>query len=943
VQATALDGEGALWLGTTEGISRVVSGGAKEAGTLFSYAAIQDYRGVLANHGTLILSRPAGLSYLKHPEPPIALPNVPAGAEAKLLALGQDGAVWVGTDLGGLLLRKPGQDLHLIKEAGLPSMTVTALAAVPPNNAHAWVGTTAGAVLVGMSGQSLRVERTITWEGMPTGPVDALVPAGDGGVFIAYNAIPAKRFVDPDLAARRARTRVWYVAPDGKEKEIPATDAFAQSNVRALSFSEKHGLWAGTSAGLFVSATRDAGFQPAGQGRLTATPIRHLGIANDKAHTLWMSTDKQGDAPPSVVGFRPTTNEVYNLTQEHGIPKGDVIDDLTFTDEGELVVLVGSHLAKGRVFVPITPPAKTPLGTLVALVLAAALAGVVTTTLIIRRTSSLPARIRRRPRTLIELPLAAVPAAVEALHRARTLDEIWTQLALPARSRLLAVPLASTATPGAAQLRALAELLGMEAGTTALITEHPHGLTMLAARLPSPQPLRDHPIALIALDLAEARQADPARVREALESALKQAGHRFELPFLLLAAGDPPRDIIPADYAYLHLGERELKSLLFARSPEQTFAGLLHTRGLIALSPYDTSGAVKEEPMFFGRIALLRELLLATSVQQIIVGPRRVGKTSLLKNLQRELPARRADTEVVFLDLLGIKDLHKAARNLARLLDTPLPADADPDTALADLLRARFQRAANKAVILIDEADGIAETDARKGFPLFSAMRTLQAEGVCSFVLAGYLFLYREALNQRSPLYNFANLRLLGPLEPEAARDLALVPMQRLGVAYADPELPARIAERTGGYPSFVQLLCDALLKELKGGDLTLTAAHLERAEKSPRVRGELDDMFRLNAAETTQIAVYGLLDRDSFTRADAEGSLARALGKTAPVAVVEQALLELRVFGFAVEHDGRLSWAIPLLRETLRRADPELASKRLVEELAAAKTDAAG
>jgi hypothetical protein len=49
---------------------------------------------------------------------------------------------------------------------------------------------------------------------------------------------------------------------------------------------------------------------------------------------------------------------------------------------------------------------------------------------------------------------------------------------------------------------------------------------------------------------------------------------------------------------------------------------------------------------------------------------------------------------------------------------------------------------------------------------------------------------------------------------------------------------------------------------------------------------------------------------------------------------MVEQALLELRVFGFAVEREGRFVWAIPLLRETLLAAEPELAAWWLVEEL---------
>src|SRR5262249_44129542 len=104
----------------------------------------------------------------------------------------------------------------------------------------------------------------------------------------------------------------------------------------------------------------------------------------------------------------------------------------------------------------------------------------------------------------------------------------------------------------------------------------------------------------------------------------------------------------------------------------------------------------------------------------------------------------------------------------------------------------------------------------------------------------------------------------------------------------------------------------------------------------------ELGDMFRLNAGKTTQIAVYGLLDRDAFTRADAEQALARALGKS-PLAVVEQALLELRVFGFAVEQDGRFTWTIPLLRETLLASEPELSAKRLAEEIQGSDGDERG
>jgi hypothetical protein len=950
VHAIAVDGGGALWLATKGDVTRMDLSSPTEAGALSTVTTLPARARFVMDHGKIVLTRPAGLSYGEVSgggTGPVALPSHPAGAPAEILVPGPEGSVWVGTTLGGLVLRKPGQDLQLTRE--LPSMTVTALArkvgkegkSSLKDPASVWVGTTAGTALVVVDEKGLRVDHTLRWEGMPTGPVDALIAAGDGSVFIAYNHLPRSRFVDPELAARRARTRVFRVSKEGTAGEIPATDKFAKSDIRELTYSEKHGLWAATSAGLFGVARKGGaasldplGFHSeAGNGRLTPAPLGNVTIAPDSSHTLWMWTDKQGGTPPFIIGYRPGTDWVYNITQDLGVPEGDAIDDFAFSDDGDLVVLAGSRLVKGRVFVPATPTALSPWNVAVITLLGLFGLGVGVTTV---RWTSLAGRVRRRPALLREIPLASVSQAIEALRRAGTLDEVWGQLDLPPRTRHLVGPLASFKVPGALELRALAELLGMAATSSAEVTPHPHGLNLLAAHLAYPAPLRNRTLALVALDPAPARLAGSVAVRTALEAALRAAGHRFDLPFVLLGAGDLGREVIPPDFIALLLETPELYTLLFARNPEQTFAGLLHTRGLLVSSPYDTAGAVKEAPMFFGRFGLLREILVASSLQQILVGPRRVGKTSLLRTLQRELPTERTDVEVFFLDLLGIKDSSRAARSFANQIGATLPAGADPDTALTDLLETRYRGSGKKGILLIDEADGLISTDSAKGFPLFNAMRSLQAEGTCSFVLAGYLYLYREALDQGSPLYNFANLRLLGPLEPEAARDLALVPMKRLGVTYADPALPARIAERTGGYPSFVQLLCDAILRELSGGDLTITLAHVVEAEKSPRVRGELGDMFRMNAGRTTQIAVYGLLHCADFTRADAEQSLSRALGR-APLAMVEQALLELRIFGFAVEKDGRFAWAIPLLRDTLLASEPELSQKRLVEDLAEA------
>ncbi|WP_437610747.1 two-component regulator propeller domain-containing protein [Sorangium sp. So ce834] len=944
VLSIAQDASGAVWVATTTGTSRLVLGRTKEVGTAHTISAART--SLAADGDSIAISQFGRLStiQLRGSEDPkwSSLPPLARGTGITTLVTGPSGITWVGTDLSGLILSyEEGDSFHLTGDGSLPSNTVTALAAVPgTGSSRVWVGTTAGLAVVALRNRSPHVERVdFTGDQVPIGPVDALAAADDGSVFVAYNAIPEQRYLVPALAQHRSKTRIFRVSAQGAVLEIETNNVLAGSEVRALAFSAKDGLWAGTSVGLFLARDQAAfsvgerhdGFRHATADMAVGRrSIRRLAIAPDEPHTVWMGVDRQGNMPALVIGYRPETHEAYMLKPEDGVPQGDTIDNLALTASGELIVQVASMVARGPVFVRVDSNEA-----LIARVLWIALT---TAGLMLAFAALAIAIVNRRNlhlhTSLAALSLSSLPSALTSMRRFRVLDECWSHLGLPRTRIPLIEALASPAPNAAKQLRALAELLGMEGAASAPVQACPHSLSVLAARLPYPAPVRGHTVALVSLDVAEAESAEPAHLRAAFEVALKEAGQRFELPFVLLARDDVERDLLPADLGSLRLGERELKSLLFARNPQHTFAGLLHARRLVALSPYATAGEVKDEQMFFGRVALLKELLLASSIQHIVIGPRRVGKTSLLKRLLRELPARRPDVDAVFVDLLGIADHGRAARMLARTLKTDVPRDHDPDTAFADLLRARFQDGGRKGVVLIDEADGLIQADAALGFPLLAAMRTLQAEEICSFVLAGYLFLYRESLNQRSPLYNFASVRMLGPLEPEAARDLALVPMQRLGVAYADPELPARIAERTGGYPSFVQVLCDAeldVLRDVGSGDLVLSAGHLAQAER--KVGISLRDIFRSNAGDEAQLLVYRLLDRDDFTAADAESALADALGRAVPAAAIDSALQELRLFGFLIEQDGIFSFAIPLLRDTLRTGDPA----RTAEQLAAA------
>jgi type II secretory pathway predicted ATPase ExeA len=549
---------------------------------------------------------------------------------------------------------------------------------------------------------------------------------------------------------------------------------------------------------------------------------------------------------------------------------------------------------------------------------------------------ALVSELRAQPARLRQMPLAQLAAALEQLQKAQALEEIRRRLGLSEKSLLLLLTLATDA-----MLQALARLLGMEQADDADVQQLRPGLWMLNAQLDYPEQLKNQIIPLFNVDPETITQEDTGRIRSIIQQQLEQAAHRIDLPFLLSCRDhDLGRRLIPDEYVALIIDEAILRDLLFAQNPQQTFAGLLLTRGLLALSPYRTEGEVKNPAMFYGRDRLLREVIQTALPQFLLVGPRRIGKTSLLRRLMEQLAKRRPELQLIHLDLLGITDVARVGRMLARRLQLPLAHDssdiAQNAIQLAELLYERFHQRERPGVILIDEADALIEADAAAGFPLLTELRNLQSEGICSFVLTGYWYLFRRTLDHTSPVYNFAVVKRLGPLEPEAARALASEPMLRLGLNYAGEELAERIVSRAGAYPTLIQLLCDQLIEQLKEEHaLILTEEHLRKAERSQRVRDYLASFFRFNTGPGAQLLIYRLLEQETFGLASAHVCLEQAAGRAEPLWTIERILLQLVLYGLVTETDDHYRWSIPLVRDTLLAGrDRAHRIDRLLQEL---------
>jgi hypothetical protein len=932
VNAIATGADGAVWFGSSSWslLGRPVSfyqPTSDDSGFFVSLSVDGTERKLVIGQNEVVLTRPTGLCFIAEkgkrlsPDPVRAYPP---GATASALASGPAGRVWVGTTIEGLVLQGPSGVAP--SQIMLSSPSVTGIAPVPgTDGATVWVGTLKGASRVHAASKpdgnyELQVERTVSEaDGLLPGRVDAAAVADDGDALLAFNAAP-------NLARARTETAIWRVPANPSEtverwRVVEVESEFRSATVKTMAWGKDHTLWIGTSAGLYRGQAGTISRETA-HGRLPPVSVSTLVVAPDDFGTVWMAVDVGEGRASSVLGYKPKTDEIYSYGERQGVPSSR-IDDLAFTSDGELVVLSGSILTRGVVFVPGSG------GLWPALLLVSAMALLVMGGLFVFGSYLHPLgrAVRTEPRRLRSLPLADGATALRRLRLIGERGEVWRRLELPAARLPLVGTLAGSRSSIAIKLQALARMLRAETGDAAC-AGIASGLWGLPIRLTSVVALKEQRILLLGLDLERARKLEVAELRTRMERALETAGQRNEDPYLLLCpSGAAPKDALPRSRQGLMIGQPELRQLLFSRDPSGTLAGYLLTRGLLrSLSPYATTGAVGDEAMFFGREQLVSGVLTAAVPKYLIVGPRRVGKTSLLLHLERKLRARHRDrADVVFLDLWGVRDEAQAAQRLRDKLNmTDVGAGPEAEEGRAsfvEILRRRRRAVPERDIfLLIDEFDLLAEADAKKGYPLLGAMRSLQAERGAAFVLAGFEFLFKESMDQRSPLFNFADVHELGPLTGDAARGLVVEPMARLGVDYESDHISTQIVIRTGGYPSVVQHLCAAILGQITGETLTITAAALEVAERSQNVTNYLRALFEGNTSAAGRLIATRMVARDSFKAADVRAALGDTpLSENA--AQVDTVLRQLRLSGFVAQDDsGTYRWAVPLLRDALRK-----------------------
>ncbi|MFO0575619.1 MAG: hypothetical protein U1A78_16610 [Polyangia bacterium] len=386
------------------------------------------------------------------------------------------------------------------------------------------------------------------------------------------------------------------------------------------------------------------------------------------------------------------------------------------------------------------------------------------------------------------------------------------------------------------------------------------------------------------------------------------------------------RDAHPGT-VFVVLQPAALKHILLARDARQAKealrAAIVDQCELRHIVPYRKGGneiRPEEECFFFGRQVELERMLNRHRSNFVLVGPRLMGKSSLLNALTRELARRYPRVRVLKHQLFD--DSLKSIQSV----DPSVRADS-PEA----LFESVMQRTTEHQIFLFDEADKFIEKENRTQHLFCSVMRALHGQGRASFILAGHQELHEATRAPDHPLRNFGEVIRLEPLDPDSAERMIIDPLTAVGLRFASESAVVDwLREQTGCRPHLLAQLCWALVSMRK--PLSPMAILLEEVQEEVRSLRNLRLAFdawengRVDPLDRALLRSALLLNRP-LLQAVCEFLKGRGIRPTD--AAIARSLSRLYAWHYLLipDHQGRLFCPVPLFQYWI--SDPGLRAPR--------------
>jgi hypothetical protein len=369
------------------------------------------------------------------------------------------------------------------------------------------------------------------------------------------------------------------------------------------------------------------------------------------------------------------------------------------------------------------------------------------------------------------------------------------------------------------------------------------------------------------------------------------------------------------------------------------------------LAPYETHKPVVGS-QFFGRQAEINKVLQHPRTSYLFIGIRRIGKTSLLKEIKRRMdrmdPPGKDQMRRLYVDCTVISSEEEFLRTLTLQLAPRelklLMGRAVQSKRYQSMMFDRFAALHGGPVtFLIDELDRLLAHVSDQQ-PLFDVLRAASNAGKARFIMAGFRQAMEASTNQLSPFFNLATPVRLGRLKRAVVKHMVLAPMERLRIEIQNKEgVVNRIHRETAGLPNYVQFYCQTLLEQLdEGRRNTITEDDLHSVYENREFQDFILDTFMSNTEALEQALVYALVAEDqgltgqSFSQRAMDCFLKKR-DLTLRYAELDRACRNLEVAGVFNQVGKNFEFAVPLLQRMLRQArDIDFLFEKAREEILA-------
>lgn len=275
-------------------------------------------------------------------------------------------------------------------------------------------------------------------------------------------------------------------------------------------------------------------------------------------------------------------------------------------------------------------------------------------------------------------------------------------------------------------------------------------------------------------------------------------------------------------------------------------------------NPYTPFGAGNVPPeMFKGRQDVIRKLMDPLE-GAIIYGGRQLGKSAILRAIERQFHNPDKRQYVFFDDIRSIgdpqgnqpiSDIWRHLRDWSarmRLIDHKV---LESPINVSNELQKAFERFPEmRVLVLFDEADNFMEADARREFEEVQRLKKLMDATNRRFkvIFSGLHSVQRYCSIPNHPFAHLGLPVVIGPLDPQAALSLMKEPLEVLGFRFEGEDPAYRILAYTNYQPALIQHFCSELVKRRKGEHppFSITLRSVEDVYRNPEVRRVMTERF---------------------------------------------------------------------------------------------------